>query len=58
MGQMVSDTGFDPGSVASAAGDALSGAAGQVQDAVSGLGGLGGVVDSIGGFAASLFGKE
>ncbi len=56
---LVSGEGFDFGSIAQVAGDVLSGsAAEQVEAATSNLGGLGDIVGSIGGFAASLFGKE
>ncbi len=56
---LLSGGGFDLGSIASVAGDALSGsAAEQVEAVTSNLGGFGDIVGSIGGFAASLFGKE
>lgn len=59
VGSAVSGGGLDLGSIAAIAGDALSGsAAEQVEAAPSNLGGLEGIVGSIGGIAASLFGKN
>ena len=59
VGSLVSGGGFDLGSVTSIAGDVLSGSAvEQVEAVTSNLGGFGDIVGSIGGFAASLFGKE